>query len=125
MRKARDFVVTFDPRSFEEFMAGLMGPGGSYIRQVLGYWDMAASLVLNGAIDTKMFLDANNEHVLVFGRVEPYLPQIRAAFKNPDFLKSLEQLCLSMPDARNRIDTVRELIRGFLAQRAADAAASS
>ena len=121
MRKARDFMLTFDPRSFEEFMAGFAGPQGAYVRMVLTYWDMAASLVVNGAIDAKMFHDANGEQILMFSRAEPFLPQLRETFKNPDFLKSLEQLCMSMPDARNRIDSRRELIRKMMAMRAAAA----
>ena len=119
MRKARDFMVTFDPKTFEELMAGYTGPNGAYIRMVLSYWEMAASLVLNGAIDSKMFQDANGEYILVFSRVEPFLPQLREAMQNPLYLKSLEQFTLSIPDAKNRIDTVRQFVRQILAMRAA------
>jgi hypothetical protein len=34
---------------------------------VISCWDMAASLVLNGAIDEKMFNDADGEHLVIFG----------------------------------------------------------
>src|SRR5438105_3896576 len=96
MRKARDFFFTFDPRSFEEFMAGFMGPNSAYVRMVITYWEMATSLVLNGAIDAKMFEDANGEFVVVFGRIEPFLPQIREMF-GPAFAKNLEAFTLSIP----------------------------
>jgi hypothetical protein len=119
MRKARAFVVTFDPHTFEEFIAEYFGANSAYLRMVLSYWNMAASFVLNGAIDRKMFEDANGEHILVFAKVEPFLPQFREMMAAPQMLGSLEQLCLSMPDARQRIDGVRERIRGMLASRAA------
>ena len=119
MRKARDYFVTFDPASFEEFMAGMMGPQGGYIRMVLTYWDMAASLVENGAIDEKMFRDANGEYVLVFARVEPFIPQLREAFANPGFLQHLEKFALGLPDARKRLDSMLQRIRGMMAKRAA------
>lgn len=119
LRKARDFMVTFDPRTIEDLMTALLGPNGTYIRMVNSYWDMAASLVLNGAIDLKMFDESNGEHILVFAKLEPLLPQLREAMNNPRMLKSLEELCLSLPDARTRIDNNRNLIRALIARRAA------
>src|SRR5450432_2513858 len=85
MRKARDFFVTFGPHSFDELVAGMFGPQGGYVRMVISYWDLAASLVNNGAIDEKMFRDANGEYVLVFAKLEPFLPQLREMFGNPGF----------------------------------------
>jgi len=122
MRKARDFMVSFDPHTVEDFMAGFVGPNSAYVRMVCTYWEMAASLVLNGAIDQKMFLDANGEQILVFSKVQPFLPQLREMFQNPNFMKSLEQLILSMPDGQKRVDSTREMIRNMLAMRASAAA---
>jgi hypothetical protein len=119
MRKARDFVVEFDPATFEEYMAGLMGPDGAYIRMVISYWDMAASLVTNGAINERMFTDSTGEFILVYGRLEPFLPQLREAFGNPDFAVHLERLALGVPNARERIDGTVQRIRRMLAARAA------
>jgi hypothetical protein len=121
MRKARDFFATFNPKTIEDVMGVMMTPQGAYVRMVVGYWDMAASLVLNGAIDSKMFLDANGEFIVVFAKIEPFLPQLRQILPNPDFLKSLETLTLSIPDARKRIDKVLEFFRNMVAQRNAAA----
>ena len=119
MRKARDFFVGFDPRTFEEYMSVATGPQGGYVRMVVTYWDMAASLVNNGAIDEKMFRDANGEYVMVFGKIEPFLPQLREAYANPGFAAHLEKVALGMPDARQRIDGMMQRIRAMLAARAA------
>jgi hypothetical protein len=119
MRKARDFFIGFDPRTFEEYMAGIMGPHSNYIRMVTSYWEMAASLVINGAIDAKMFTDANGEFIVVFGKIEPFLPQIRQAFANPNIMVNLESLTLGLPNARQRIDQTVKGIRAMLAARAA------
>ena len=51
-------------------MAGMASPNGGHVRMVISYWDMACSLVVNGAIDEKMFNDANGEHLVVFGKIE-------------------------------------------------------
>ena len=125
MRKARDFMIGWDPRSVEEFMAGMMGENSAYIRMVYTYWDMAASLVLNGAIDSKMFFDANGEQIAMFGKVQEFLPQLRQVMPNPNFLKSLEALCLSAPGGQERIDKTRNFIRGIAEMRKAAAAAKS
>ena len=120
MREARNYFTSqFDPQSFEEFQTALIGPNSAFIRMVMSYWDMAASFVNNGAIDGKMFLDANGEFVLVFGRIEPFLPQMREMFGNPGFAANLEKFALSMPNARQRIDGTVARMRRILAQRAA------
>ncbi|HXJ42621.1 MAG TPA: hypothetical protein VNH18_25295 [Bryobacteraceae bacterium] len=118
LRKARDFFIGFDPQTTEEFMAAMMGPQGAYVRMVISYWDMAASLVRNGAIDQRMFTDATGEFILVFGKMEPFIPQLRETFGNPEFLANLEWLALGIPDARNRIDGTVARIRGVVAARA-------
>jgi hypothetical protein len=120
MRKARDFMVSFDPKTVEEFMGVLMTPQGAYVRMVISYWDMAASLVLNGAIDSKMMQDATGEFIAAYVKVEPFLPQLRQILPNPDFLLSLEKFTLSIPDAKNRIEKSRAFFKQ-IAQRAAAA----
>ena len=50
-------------------------------RMVTSYWDTAASLVLNGGIDQKMFVDANTEHVFVYAKIAELLPGVREAFR--------------------------------------------
>ncbi len=122
MRKARDFMIGFDPKSFEELLAAISGPNGAYIRQVLTYWEMAATLVTNGAIDAKMFNEANGEHIAAFCKVEPFLGQMRELFGNPNMSKQLEQLIFSLPDARQRLDSTRDRLRAMIAARAAAAA---
>lgn len=123
MRKARDFFFGFTPESFEELTAAMMGPQGAYIRMVTSYWDMAASLVENGAIDRKMFLDANGEFMMVFAKIQPFLPQLREMFGSPGFAAHLEGLVMGIPDAQARVDGTRERIKAMMAARAAAAQA--
>jgi hypothetical protein len=75
--------------------------------------------VINGAIDAKMFTDANGEFIVVFGKIEPFLPQIRQAFANPNIMVNLESLTLGLPNARQRVDQTVQGIRAMLAARAA------
>jgi hypothetical protein len=123
MREARSFWLTFNPETLEEMMAGMAGPDGAYIRMVISYWDMACSLVVNNAIDAKMFNDANGEHLVVFGKIEPVIAKWREMTGDPNSWKSLETVALGAPDARTRIDGIKARIKAMLAARAAAAKA--
>src|SRR5580692_3253777 len=125
MREARGFWLAFNPETVEDLMAGMAGPNGAYVRMVISYWDMACSLVVNGAIDNKMFNDANGEHLVVFGKLEAALPKWREMVGNPDTWKNLETVALSGPDARKNIESIKARIKGMLAARAAAAKAAA
>ncbi len=124
MREARNFWITFSPETMDDLMAGMAGPNGAYIRMVISYWDMACSLVVNGAIDPKMFNDANGEHLVVFGKVEAIIPKFRETMGDPNAWKNLETVALATPDARTRIDGIKARIKAMLAARAAASAKS-
>ena len=123
MRQARNFVFTFNPKSAQEYMAGVMGSNGPYIRMVTSYWEMAASFVVNGAIDTAMFDQANGEHVFVFAKFEPILADLRAAM-GPGYFKNLEHVCLNAPVGIERVRATQERLRGMMAAQAATASNS-
>jgi hypothetical protein len=119
MREARNFVVLkFDPRSVEDYMACLSGPDSAYIRMVASYWEMAASLVVNGAIDPAMFDASAGEHIIVFGKAEPFLAELRAA-TGPGVYKNLEQVCTSAAGGVERVRATAERIRGMITRAAA------
>lgn len=120
MRKARNwFLLEFNPGSVQEIMDAVMGDKSAYFRMVITYWEMASSFVNHGAIDEQMFNDANGEHVSVFAKVEPFLPEMREKFGAPQSLQHLEQLVMRMPDARERLTLIRERFKVISAARAA------
>jgi hypothetical protein len=110
MREARNWFFSFNPKSAEDVFATLFSDKSGFFRMVISYWDMAASLVNNGAIDAQMFNDANGEHIFVYTKVEPYLPALREQFKNPDFLSHLERIVKELPNSEERLVIVRERI---------------
>jgi len=108
MRKARAwFRADFHPATAAEILTMYRGKNSAPYRMVTTYWNMAAALVLHGAIDEQMFADTNGEHVMVYARLEPHLAELRAALKNPGYLDQLEKLILRMPDAQARLARVR------------------
>ena len=121
MREARSFWITFNPETVQDLMTAMGGPNGAHVRMVISYWDMACSLVVNGAIDPKMFNDANGEHLVVFGKIEAIMPQMRQTIGDPNAWKNLETVALSGPDARNKIDSIKKRMKEMLAARTAAA----
>jgi len=119
MREARNwFSREFNPATMDDVMQALMGPNSGHFRMVISYWDMAASFVVNGAIDEQMFNDANGEQLGVFAKMEPFLAEYRTRIGNPKYLASLEQVVMRRPGATESLAAMREWFR----QRAASAA---
>jgi hypothetical protein len=112
MREARNwFSREFNPSNMDEVMEVLMGPNSGHLRMVISYWDMAASFVLNGAIDEQMFNDANGEQLGVFAKMEPFLPEYRTRMANPNYLSNLERVVMRRPGAKESLAAIREWFR--------------
>jgi hypothetical protein len=112
LREARDwFLRDFNPESFEELIATVTGDRNASVRMVLGYWDMAASLVTTGAIEPGAFLAANGEVFAAFSKVQPFLADVRRVSREPEFCKHLETVVLSAPDAEAVLERRRAAAR--------------
>ena len=96
LREARDwFAANFHVKNEEE-VNRLCPPGSkenAYMRMVLGYWEMVASIVNHGVIDEEFFSESNGEQWAVFEQVKPVLGAWRTMFSSPKFLANLEGQC--------------------------------
>jgi hypothetical protein len=100
LREARAwFLAEFTPESFADLARMASTERNASFRMVLGYWDMAASLVTGGAIDGDAFRAAHGEIFLTFAKVHPFLAELRAAAGEPEFCRHVEQVVLAAPDA--------------------------
>ena len=126
MRAAREwFAQNFKYRTMEEFNRGCP-PGSSmnaYARMVLGYWDMAASLVTTDAIDADAFRAAHGEIFATFGKIQPLLAELRAASGEPDFCRHVEAVVTGAPDGNAILTRRREALRAAAKSRGATAGA--
>ena len=128
MREARNWFFTFNPTTIQDVMEALMSEQSGYYRMVVSYWDMAAALVNNGAIDEQLFNETNGEHVFVYAKIEPVIADVRTMMGAPDFLRNLEALVKRMPNSEERITAMRERMKKFgemRAERAAKAQAAT
>jgi hypothetical protein len=100
LREARAwFLGEFNPETIEDLASLIGGERNASFRMVLGYWDMAASMVTTGAIDGDAFRAAHGEVFLTFSKIHPFLAQLREAAGEPDYCKHLETVVLAAPDA--------------------------
>jgi len=124
MRQARDFVGTFSPSSFEELM-GVVGAFGTkenaYVRQVYGYWEMAASLIVHGTLNTALAEDTLGEMYFVYAKIQPFLKQMRDTMKSPEFLQNLQKVVEGTPEKRERLARMQERMAEFARMRASAA----
>jgi hypothetical protein len=121
LREARQwFLMEFNPESFAELAAFVSGERNASFRMVIGYWDMAASLVTTGAIDADAFRAAHSEIVATFGKIHPFLAELRAASGESEFCKHIEAVVLAAPDAEAMMTRRREGIRAAVKARRAE-----
>ena len=111
------FIRDFNPETFDELMAVVLGERNASFRMVLGYWDMAASLVTTGAIHADAFLAAHSEVFGTFSKIQPFLAELRALSLEPAFCQHLESVVMEAPDADAILDRRRKALRAAAAAR--------
>jgi hypothetical protein len=108
MRKARSWWFTgFWPRSADDYMKIMSTPGtteNNWLRQVTGYWSMAASFVLHGALNADLFLQpaVSGEMFIVFAKVHPFLKDLRQRSGDPHMFGTIEKVIMSSKYGRER-----------------------
>jgi hypothetical protein len=109
MRKARNWWVTqFWPQSADDFIKisfSLGSQENNWLRQVSGYWSMAASFVLQGALNEDLFLQPaiSGEMFLIFAKVQPFLKELREKAGDPNMFSIIEKVIMSSKFGRERL----------------------
>ena len=94
LRQARAWMTgEFWPATADEFFAVAMNPRdphNAWFRQVTTYWEMAAAMVLHGAVSAELFVDCNGEGFFLLAKFAPILEAIRE--KVPTFMSKTTEL---------------------------------
>jgi hypothetical protein len=108
MRQARAWMTgEFWPATAEAYFAVAENPThphNAWLRQVLTYWEMAAAMVLHGAVSAELFVDCNAEGFFLLAKFAPILEGIRE--KNPWFLTKTAELVNRFSAASQRYEAV-------------------
>jgi hypothetical protein len=122
MRQARAWITgEFWPRSADEFFEVQYDAGSQrncWLRQVVTYWEMAASLVLHGALSSELFVDCNPEPFFILAKLAPILPQIHE--KMPTYFSKTLQLVENSPAASARFEIAKKNVAARMAAQSAD-----
>ena len=105
MREARAYFVTLPP-ALDSFLAVIADPTSkenSYVRQVCGYWDMVASLVVHGTLSSALVFDTCQEMYLVYAKIQPHLAALREKMGVTDFLMNLQKVAEGSVEGQARI----------------------
>ena len=109
MRKARHWwVANFFPDSADDFLkvAWAMGtPENNWLRQVGGYWGIATSFVLQGALNEQLFLQPafSGEMFLIYAKVYPFIKELREKMGDSEVFLNIEKVILGSKYGRNRL----------------------
>ena len=91
-----------------------------YFRMVTSYWEMAAALVLNGAVNEQLFLDTQNEMFFIYAKLAPYVAGVREKMGSPDAMKKVETLINRSEESKKKLEAFRarvERMRAMAAQK--------
>jgi hypothetical protein len=115
MREARAWVIgQFWPNTVDDVFAVLQNPThphNPHLRQVLSYWEMAAALVLHGAVSAELFVDTNGEGFFLLAKFAHILEGIRE--RNPPFLTKTSELVSRFSTAGQRYEGVLKSVEGI------------
>lgn len=109
LRQARKWVAfEFNPKTVEEFTAiseNFATDQAAWLRQVISYWEMAASFVLHGAVNSDMYLASNGEGIFIYAKFSPVAREYEA--KTGQALMPLTaQMVERFPGAQDRYQSI-------------------
>ena len=121
MRQARAWItMEFWPETADEFFVVQNDFGSQkncWLRQVVTYWEMAASMVLHGALSSDLFVDCNPEPFFILAKLSHILPDIHA--KMPTYFSKTLQLVENSQAAAARYEIARKNVEARLKARSA------
>ena len=104
LRAARAWYIgEFNPETYEgilidhQWRAKHLVPYGG---RLLGHGCIAGLRLLTGAIDGAAFLAAHGEIVATFGKIQPFLAELRSRMGEPELCQHMERVVMSAPDGQ-------------------------
>jgi hypothetical protein len=116
LRKARAWITgEFWPKTAEEYFAVASNPAdphNAWLRQVLSYWEMAAAMVIHGAVSAELFVDCNSEGFFLLAKFSPIVEAIRE--RTPGFMIKTTELVGRFSAASQRYEVVLKMVQARL-----------
>src|ERR1700722_13973073 len=109
MRKARSWWIVElwaqNAGDFSKFAENTGWPENNWLRQVGGYWSMAASFVLQGVLNEELFLQpaVSGEMYFLLAKVHPFLGELREKMEDPHLFGNIEKVITGSKFGRERL----------------------
>jgi hypothetical protein len=125
MRKARHWwIADFWPQTADDF-AKVAGAGGTqennWLRQVGGYWSMAAAFVLQGVLNEELFIQPaiSGEMFFLYAKVQPFLKELREKMGDPHMFANIEKVITNSKFGRERLKLTQKRVEAMREKRKA------
>jgi hypothetical protein len=124
MRKARHWWAgEFFPQNADDFakVAWAMGTQeNNWLRMVSGYWGMAASFVLHGALNEDLFLQPgfSGEMFLIYAKLHPFIKELRQKLDDPHVFLNVEKVITHTKWGRDRLQFMLKRVENMRQRRA-------
>ena len=99
MRESRALLATLNFETYADVQKLQRAMGtreNAAWRQTTSYWEMAAAIVLSGALDPDLFLETNGENFFIYSKMSPFFEEYAKAVGNP-FMPKLTKLIEMYP----------------------------
>jgi hypothetical protein len=119
MRKARHWWMTeFWPNNADDFMKVAQAMGtqeNNWLRQVGGYWNMAATFVLQGALNEQLFLRpaVSGEMFFIFAKIHPFIKELREKLGDPQGFGDIEKVIMKTKWGRERLKFIEKRVAAW------------
>jgi hypothetical protein len=116
LRRARNWWMgEFWPRTADDFLKVALAPStkeNNWLRQVGGYWGMAASFVLQGALNEELFLRpaVSGEMFFMYAKVQPFIQELRDKLGDREIFLDVEKVITRTRWGRERLKFVTKRI---------------
>lgn len=116
MRQARHWVLyEFNPKTLDEFTAVQRDYGSDenqMWREVVEYWEMAAAMVLAGALDRVLFLESNGENLFLLAKFGLLHQEYAVASATQGFMPKMTALVSGYEPGQTRVEALRGRLYG-------------
>ena len=119
IRKARHWwIADFWPKNADDFLKVAYALGtqeNNWLRQVGGYWNMAAALVLQGALNEELFLRPaiSGEMFFIYAKIHPFLKELREKLGDPEGFRDIDKVIMKTKWGRERLKFIEKRVAAW------------
>jgi hypothetical protein len=119
MRKARHWwLAEFWPNNADDFMKVAQSIGtqeNNWLRQVGGYWSMAAAFVLHDALNEELFLRpaVSGEMFFIFAKIHPFIQELREKLGDREGFGDIEKVIMKTKWGRERLKFIERRVAAW------------